>query len=637
MKTKKQLCITWLAAGTLALTFAACASEEANKDQTKPNAPATAMGKPLRGFIDSTAYRASLAPATKTRMTGFYGNISKGGTGIKFFFDKEEDCLDDAQAQYGQVGYLWVNLGDDATPNWRQFGRNSYYTDGGVKVPFTQTIEKDGDGNPMTVLFHSASNDHLTKESYKVRYGYSSNPYNGRISIEDDQFQSTPGKAERLASFGDYATATAEDNGMYYDFVLNHHNAYMTFMPYAAAGDSHNALAQCKLWRIDISADQVMSDTNFPVNDDGFNIQNWPTSGDKYIHLWCQNNSNAPTTSSTLNFNIASSETAARSNGAIMVLAPGTYTNVKIEYYVYDKVVNNMHVFTQKIPTLTLNPGKNRPVLYALKCKDYTNEFFNTYHQWGAKAVYWNTGIGGPYHNWQPGGNYMDSGTPSYVIPQVGQLRYFSNVNGNAAGHVDAPAGSLDADAPTANLLEAYVNMPHYWDDEPFTYDGHLFSGRMWFMKKSFIAAMYGMNENDLSTVFGSGKPTTTNYITYNSNYSVGQSAGNWSQLPDAQKQNYFYILPLGGYSNGVLVGMTNQNYAGNGSRYCTGGYWSSTAPKDETGRSWALLISFYHGSDSKINGGYAMIVNYYSSSDYNNLNGSRIYGYPKWPGESLH
>lgn len=633
MKTKKQLCITWLAAGTLALTFAACASEEANKDQTKPNAPTTAMGKPLRGFIDSTAYRASLAPAAKTRMTGFYGNISKGGTGIKFFFDKGEDYLDNSSIS-GYRAYLWVNTGDDTTPSWQVFGSSGTYTDGGQSIPMTQTVDKDADGNPTTVLFHNTS-VHLTKESYKIRYGSNrySYPQNGSIVISTNQYQATPGKGENLAESGDYATATAEDNGMYYDFVLNHHSAYMTFMPYAAAGDSHDALAQCKLWRIDISSDQAMSSTNFPVGDNGFNIQTWPTGGYNYINLYCQNYSNTsgPSASSTLNFNIASSETAARSNGAIMVLAPGTYTNVKIEYYVYDKVVNNVHVFTQKIPTLTLNPGKNRPVLYALKCKDYTNEFFNTYHQWGAKAVYWNTGIGGPYHNWNANGNNMDSGTPSYVVPQVGQLRYFSDVNGKDAGLVDAPSGSLDADAPTANLLEAYCRQPCYWDNEPFTYDGHLFSGRVWFMKKSFIAAIYGMSEEDLSTVYGSNKPTVTNYITHTGSYTSaadGRTAGNWSELPAVQKANYFFVLPLGGYYNGVLSGMTNT--AANGMTY--GAYWTSTGLNNSTSASWMLYIRFYY-SQYKI---YRADVSMISTYNYP-ANGTRTFGYPKWPGESLH
>ena len=628
MKMKKHLFTSWLAVGVLALGFAACASED-NAGKGEPKKTDTiplAMGKPLRGFIDSTVYKTSLAsPAKQSRMTGIYGNISSGGTGIKFFFDKDEDYVDGVGSSGN--GYLYVNMGTDATPDWEQFGYSGTYTEGGHTYPYTQTIDTDADGNVITALFHARGSYHLTKESYKLRYGYYTGSSNGYVSIRDDQRQETPGKAMRLANYGDYATATAEDNGLYYDFVLNHRSAYITFMPYAAAGASHDALTQCKLWKVRISSDQSMAGVNFPVNDDGFNIQTWPTGGYKYINLYCSNSSGL-SSSSIWNYNIATSQTAAKTNGAIMVLAPGTYTNVKIEYYVYDKVVNNLHVFTKEIPTLTLAPGKNRPIYSELKCKDYTSEYFTSYHMWGANAVYWNTGIGGPYHNWQPSGNNMDPGTPSYVIPQFGQQRYCSNVNGNIAGHVDAPAGSLDYDAPTANLMEAYCRQPCYWDDEPFTYDGHLFSGRMWFLKKSFIAGLYGMSESDLSTVNGSGKPTVNNYVTSTSSYASGvdgRSAGDWSQLPAAQKVNYFYVLPLGGYSSGILTGMTNSV---NSITY--GCYWTSTGLNNSTGHSWMLYMRFYY-SDYKM---YRADVSMISSWSYN-LNGTRTYGYPKWPGET--
>ena len=631
MKMKKHLFTSWLAVGVLALGFAACASED-NAGKGEPKKTDTiplAMGKPLRGFIDSTVYKTSLAsPAKQSRMTGIYGNISSGGTGIKFFFDKDEDYVDGVGSS--GYGYLYVNMGTDATPNWQQFGYSGTYTEGGHTYPYTQTIDTDADGNVITALFHARGSYHLTKESYKLRYGYYTGSTNGYVSIRYEQRQETPGKAMRLANYGDYATATAEDNGLYYDFVLNHRSAYITFMPYAGVGASHDALAQCKLWKVRISSDQSMADVNFPVNDNGFNIQTWPTGGYKYIDLYCQANSNAPTATSTLNYNIATSETAAKTNGAIMVLAPGTYTNVKIEYYVYDKVVNNLHVFTKEMPTLTLVSGKNRPIYSELKCKDYTSEYFTSYHMWGANAVYWNTGIGGPYHNWQPSGNNMDSGTPSYVIPQVGQQRYFSNVNGNAAGHVDAPVGSLDRDAPTANLMEAYCRQPHYWDSEPFTYDGHLFSGRMWFLKKSFIASLYGMSESDLSTVNGTGKPTTTNYVTTTNSYSVDAiQAGDWSQLPAAQKANYFYVLPLGGYSNGILLGMTNTLSTSRS----VGTYWTSTALFNDTGSSWMLNIEFFYNNYKMTGGRVSMFSTYYSSS-YGPFTGSRNYGFPKWPGE---
>ena len=635
MKMKKHLFTSWLAVGVLALGFAACASED-NAGKGEPKKTDTiplAMGKPLRGFIDSTVYKSSLAAPGKTRMTGIYGNISSGGTGIKFFFDKNEDYVDNGSGSGYRTGNIWVNMGDDTTPNWQSFGQSGTYVEGGVNYPYTQTIDTDADGNITTALFHSRyTNIHLTKDTYKVRYGsnYYSYPVatNSSNFIRTEQYQPTPSKATQLAFYGDYATANAEDNGLYYDFVLNHHSAYITFMPYAGAGDSHDALAQCKLWKVRILSDQAMGGVSFPVNDNGYNIVTWPTSGQKYIDLYCQEGSNAPTTSSTLNYTIATSQGAAKTNGAIMVLAPGTYTNVKIEYYVYDKVVNNLHVFTKEIPSLTLNSGKNRPIYSELKCKDYTSEYFTSYHMWGANAVYWNTGIGGPYHNWQPSGNNMDSGTPSYVIPQVGQQRYFSNVNGSVNADVDAPVGSLDRDAPTANLMEAYATQPHYWDDEPFTYDGHLFSGRMWFLKKSFIASLYGMSESDLSTVNGTGKPTTHNYVTYTGNYTVwGVSAGNWSQLPAAQKANYFYVLPLGGYSNGVLIGMTNT--LSNSRAY--GCYWTSTAHVNNTSYSWMLQMVFVY-SDYKMTGANVYMQTSYGIDSYT---GSRTFGYPKWPDET--
>lgn len=605
---KKQLLMQLFAVGILALSFGACASEDnAGKDNGNDNKEIKpAEGKGLRGYIDSTAWRAS-AP---TRMTGYYmtdlTGDGSGLSGIRFFWDTDEDTNP----------YLYVNTGTDASPYW-----NSFNT--------MDILNKDSKNRITAATWHGTT---LTKDSYKIRYGnHASSNY---TEIEDDQYQYQPGQASHLRAFGDYATATAEDNGMWYDFVLKHHSAYITFMPYAGAGDSHDALASCKLLRVIISSDQTMSSTSFPVNDDGFNIVTWPTGGRNYINLVCAQRLDYPNNGSpTAQFNIPASKADAKDNGAIMVLAPGTYTNVKIKYLVWDPVVNNSHTFTTTIASLTLNPGKNKPIYSELKCKDYTSEFFNTYHMWGAKAVYWNTGIGGPYHNWKPEGNKMDDGTPSYVLPQTGQTRYYSDVNGNAKGHVDAPDGSLDADAPTANLMEAYCRMPHYWDPEPFTYDGHLFSGRMWFLKKSFIASLYGMSPEDLSTVHGTGKPTTTDYVTYDGSYSInGITATPWSTLPAAQKANYFFVLPLGGYNqSGTLVGMTSNHYNGT----IAGGYWTSTARANRTDYSWVMVIKFTF-NNYEMDGGTVYIEN--AQGFAGGLYGYRPYfGYPKWPGETLH
>ena len=638
MKMKKHLFTSWLAVGVLALGFAACASED-NAGKGEPKKTDTiplAMGKPLRGFIDSTVYRTSLAsPAKQSRMTGIYGNISSGGTGIKFFFDKDEDYVDGTGSSYN--GRLRVNMGTDATPNWIQFGSNGNYTESGVSQPYTQSIETDADGNVLSALFHSTNSSyHLTKDSYKVRYGYSyvsayNNNTQNYVNIAVNQYQQTPGKAMRLAQYGDYATATAEDNGLYYDFVLNHRSAYITFMPYAAAGASHDALTQCKLWKVRISSDQSMASVNFPVNDDGFNIATWPTGGYKYIDLFC-NDGSSLSPSLTLNYNLATSETAAKTNGAIMVLAPGTYTNVKIQYWVYDKVVNNVVVFTQEIPTLKLNAGKNRPIYHPITCKV---ENSTEYHEWGAKGPYWNT-INPEPNNWSPNGV---SGTG---YPQNGSLGYMSNVNALNAGVVDAPTGSIDAtSSPTANMMHWYVmHGDARYDSSPFVYRGHLFMGRIWFLKASAMTATYGKSVTEMSAQALLSNGTYADISDFAKKNSDTYTMSNWADVLPSARSNYFYILPLGYYYNGQLYSMSS--IANTGWRYHY--YWTNTAfpyvyashsaQYYNTYYAYNLQIQYYINSNDYTyyisQGSVAISYGIYNvSSTY-----PREVGCPKWPGE---
>lgn len=619
---------SWFAAGLLTLAFIACSSEDnAGKDNSKKVEPAPlAMGKPLRGFIDSAAYRKATTPFAPTRMTGIYGNISTGGTGIKFFFDKQEDYVDGTGNSY--YAYLRVNMGTDAAPRWVQFGNSSTYTENGVTQPYTQSIETDADGNVLSALFHStSSSDHLTKDSYKVRYGsysasYYSNDANNYITIARDQYQSSPGKAMHLAQYGDYATATAEDNGLYYDFVLKHHNAFITFMPYAGAGASHDALAQCKLWRVRISSDQMMSNTNFYVDDNGLKTDTWPTSGTKYIDLYCGDGSSL-SASSTLNYNIAASQAAAKTNGAIMVLAPGTYTNVKIEYYVYDNVVQNLAVFTKEIPSLTLTPGKNRPIYSEIKCR---TENSTTYHEWGAMGPYWNA-VNPEPTNWGPNGV---SGTG---YPQAGSLGYRSDVNAWDGGKDDAPTGSIDASSsPTANMMHWYImHGDARYDNSPFIYRNHLFLGRIWFLKAAAMTATYGKSVADMSA---QALLSNGSYVDLSTNRRTDSYSMNpWSAVAPAARSNYFYILPLGCYYNGTLYYMSSTSSGG----WQYHSYWTRTAyPANSTISGWdnkayayQLRISYYVNS-------YINITNGSVSLEYQSPVGSyyRDAGYPTWPGE---
>lgn len=539
-------------------------------------------------------------------MTGFYGKLKDNvRKGIRFYFDQTEDN------QYTSAGYpLFVNLGTDASPAWQ------YYPNSGTMT----VLETDPVTNGVTKASWVGSQK-LNKEKYKIRYGR--NASSNQSYIQTPQVQLEPGKASNLRQYGDYATADAEDNGEYYAFVLKHHSAYITFFPYAGAGDSQTALMNCKLLKVRITSDQYMGNVNFPVNDAGYNIISWPTWGQKYIDLNCTDNINQP---NTVNYSIKGNKAdAENAGGAIMVLAPGTYTNVKIEYTVWDPVVDNYVIFKKTAPSLILAPGKNFQVFSSLTCRDYTSDFFNTYHMWGAMDTYWNASHPAS-HNWSKAGNTMDAGA---VIPQPGEARYYSTIDSRI--QLNAPTGSLDANAPSANMYGWYVEKGDpRWDPEPFTYDGHLFNGRIWFKKASVIATEQGKTipQMDART------PDGTDLNTYTGTYYGNVWAQTWEAVAESDRYKYFYILPLGGYVNGNLKGMT-PNY----DRYFFCCYWARTGFVNSTYSttvSWLLNVACQYDSDHNMNYGYVWVDSYYGQS-YNleSLYSYRYKGLPKWPGES--
>ena len=609
----KQLIIQLFALGALILNFCACAEDSVDKGNENNNNGGVKpiQGSEFRGYIDSIAWhegeKESLVASAHTRMTGFYGKLKDNvRKGIRFYFDQTEDN------QYTSAGNypLFVNLGTDASPVWQ------YYPNSGTMT----VLETDPVTNGVTKASWVGSQK-LNKEKYKIRYGRYAN--SNQSLIQTPQVQLEPGKASNLRQYGDYATADAEDNGEYYAFVLKHHSAYITFFPYAGAGDSQTALMNCKLLKVRITSDQNMGSVSFPVNDAGYNITSWPTWGQKYIDLNCTDNINQP---STVNYSIKGNKAdAENAGGAIMVLAPGTYTNVKIEYVLWDPAVDTYAVFTKTTPSMTLASGKNFQVFSSLICKDYTSQYFNTYHMWGATDYYWNASRPAP-HNWNKTGNVGASSN----VPQIGSPSYYNAVNANAQGTVDAPAGSLDYNAPTVNLYAWYIEKgdPRY-DNYPFTYDGHLFNGRLWFKRASVIAS-----ENGTTVAQMSAASSMYNDISISSSswlYNVFPPS--WSEVQESERHKYFFILPLGGYINGSLTGMTRGS---NSSQYIFTAYWSSTAYYNSTNVSWAIMANLrYNYSTMSLNSANLWLNSTYGSSDA--LGSTRSYRYtglPKWPGE---
>ena len=573
--------LSFLASCFIAACLYSCAGENNTAEQPDNGKQQPAPeGKAFVGFIDSTAAKAA------TRTGGVYGPLSNPSkTGIKFYWNTNE-------AGYAK---MQINVGTDATPKWAYASQQ-------------KILGTDAAGHITQILFYnfyhnSSSYQKLDRESYKIRYiGSGANYYDpSHVNFANYQDQQNPNDATSLGDYGDCGMATAVDNGIWYEFTLQHAAAYITFLPYAGAGASQATLLKCKLRQIKIEADEAINGS-FSFNDNGVDVSNRPAkNGSNNIIISRCNGGNG--------FEVANSKDQSKEKSAVMmVLPPGTYHNVKITYTLYDPVVQTEGHFVKEIAQLTLPAGKNQPIASVLSCEDFSSRF-DKYHMWGATDYYWNS-VFPASHDWNTGGIPLG---PGAVPPSAGQGRYYYDQElPHGAGNI-APVGTIDHDAPSANLLSWYVKYGDpRWDTQPFTYDGHLFTGRMWFLKKSVIAGLYSVTEQYMNDV--SADRGTADLRTYNGKRSFSTTPKNWSDVGSAQRANYFYVMPLGYYLNGRLY--MQDNYYGY--------YWTSTAWPGAVGSHYNKQAAYY----LMIGPGTA-----YIESDYDGPN-FRYYGYQVWQGE---
>ncbi|WP_051559283.1 hypothetical protein [Hoylesella enoeca] len=109
----------------------------------------------------------------------------------------------------------------------------------------------------------------------------------------------------------------------------------------------------------------------FDLADDG-TLSN-PTSTSNRVEL------------SVNNFPLPSTEAYA-TNGATMVVNPGTYSNVSIEYILRDPVTQTYGSITKTYSSVTFTAGKNKKVHTDLQVTEYPG---NNYYMWDAQQNYW--------------------------------------------------------------------------------------------------------------------------------------------------------------------------------------------------------------------------------------------------------
>ena len=346
MKRKKKKAGLLLLA-LAAVLFTACAADDADTDRQNPN-PDTAG---LTAFVmeDST-------DSTATRLVGEHT-----GSGVRFYWAERDK--------------LFVNNPMD-NPEWRVDEYNNIY----------EMISNQGTGDGKISKAKFWFKGEYTQPEYRVRYlGRNHNTYHDfdEVQIEEDLNYIGPEILHKdYMQTGDFATGIArrQADGTY-TFRLEHKASYITFRPFSTQkaftklGEVYSDGAA--LERIEISADKALCG-GFAIKGDTIDLSSRPT-GKTYKKVTCSRGGYH----SLLNI---PSEVTPSGPYAIMVVAPGTYTDFTVKYCFGTNFNFRKGYITKTYPHVTFTAGKNKVISQDLQGVEYPGD---TYCMWDAADPYW--------------------------------------------------------------------------------------------------------------------------------------------------------------------------------------------------------------------------------------------------------
>ena len=390
--------------------------------------------------------------------------------------------------------------------------------------------------------------------SYKVYY-LGKNSSGNSVSISTAQSQTAPDNTAHFGTAGDYGTAIATKvtGKNQFKFELEHQPAYLVFQPYT----SNPILQNCYLTAVEVTSDDDIAE-KYTVNPTtGALVASAVTNGKQIVlttkdPTWGSSNYNG--------FPLTNSAANVTTNGAYMVIKPGTHT-LKVRYWVKDVATYMEGTITKTYPSTAYASNTYYDMTADLNVKDYDGDH---YYMWDAQNQYWYG------YEWT-----------KHLSGNTGQPTLNGNSSSNYAQSNADPRWYHESSSSPFNATHSCATLPNVnemtwyakegdprWDaDELWTTMGHLYKGGMWFKKKAYII---GYNSNTAAD--GSDWRTTSK----NHTWSVSQT------LPSAADANkYFYLPALGDYSSGLLE---NVRYHGN--------YWSSSADPWNSGSAYYLLFN---------------------------------------------
>jgi len=374
--------------------------------------------------------------------------------------------------------------------------------------------------------------------SYKVYYlGKNSNATDKKVTISTAQTQTKPDNTEHFGTAGDFGTATATkvSGKQQFAFELEHQPAYLVFQPYTSNTILHN----CYLTGVEVTSDNDIAET-YTVNTSTDNLDASTVTDGKKIVLTTKG------ASYPNGFLLTNSSTSVTTNGAYMVIKPGTHT-LKVRYWVKDLATQVEGTITKTLPATAYASNTYYDMTANLNVRNYDGD---KYYMWDAQQNYWAGHEWNTANPWQP---VLNNTSNSHYAKSNADSRWYNEAftygADNKATHTSCK------DLPNVNEMTWYAakGEPRWDADELWTTMGHLYKGGMWFKKKANIS---GFNPNTAED--GTDWRTNGN----------GRSWSVSETLPSAaDANNYFYLPALGSNYLGQLNSVGNSGY-----------YWSSSA-----------------------------------------------------------
>ena len=379
--------------------------------------------------------------------------------------------------------------------------------------------------------------------SYKVYYlGKNSN--GSQVTISATQSQSKPDNTEHFGTAGDYGTATATGavGGSIFSFQLEHQPAYLVFQPYT----SNTILQSCYLTKVEVSSDNDIAET-YTVNTSTGALTG--SAGGKQIVLTTGGWSSS---SNPDGFPLTNSSASRTTNGAYMVIKPGTHI-LKVRYWVKDVATNVEGTITKTLPATAYASNTYYDMTANLNVTNYDGDH---YYMWDAQEQYW---YGYEWTKHLPG----NTGQPTLIGNS--SANYAQNNSDNRYYNESYPGWFISnpaihtscKDLPNANEMTWYAakGEPREDLDELWTTMGHLYKSGLWIKKKSVLQAEGNYDAN--TAVDGT-------------DWRIAHKSEHWpasSTLPSpAEASNYFFLPALGYYDDGRMSNLGDSGY-----------FWSST------------------------------------------------------------